>query len=561
MQWKKSLLILAFLILFYFIAFGLITLALLASVGLFLAGGLSWSSAFVAKSGLAVLAIASVVAYFHFLEARRTGAPYILRRLDARTPDLQDRYHFQFSNVVEEMRIAAGLPRVNAYVLPQFALNSLALILPDGTPGVVVTEGLLAECTRDELQAVVAHELAHISRGDAFYVTLVCSLANFLERWREALEPEETSPPQHGSFDRRGASPALLYLTVIFTSITMRLLTTLLSRERELLADAAAVEISRHPQALARALYKVNLKSSLIGDFGLAYSPLFIVAPGLTGESEGFFSRLFNSHPPLMKRVKLLARMAGLEPAHILRQVWEEKRLRQEARTVLRAEDEHKAKAVPTGEGPPSLARSSSGEENKTWLIQNPQGQWEGPFALEEMIFLTYFTPIKLVENVIEGVRARAREFPQIRLALDRLRQKKPIHPSKKDRCPRCHVPLNETFYEGVAIKVCPRCAGKLVNASKMERILLRQEFDFSPALLDKTRAYHEQFLANPIKTQRQKEKDARHFLCPVCGQRMVARPYNYQYFIPVDKCLGCGEIWFDADELETLQILIEKRI
>jgi Zn-finger nucleic acid-binding protein len=62
------------------------------------------------------------------------------------------------------------------------------------------------------------------------------------------------------------------------------------------------------------------------------------------------------------------------------------------------------------------------------------------------------------------------------------------------------------------------------------------------------------------VKKQRDKEKDARNITCPNCGYRMVARPYNYQYFVPVDKCLSCSKIWFDSDELEILQILIEKK-
>ena len=61
------------------------------------------------------------------------------------------------------------------------------------------------------------------------------------------------------------------------------------------------------------------------------------------------------------------------------------------------------------------------------------------------------------------------------------------------------------------------------------------------------------------MKKQRDKERDLHGITCPGCGYRMLARPYNYQYFIPVDKCLSCSKIWFDADELELLQILIEK--
>jgi len=499
-QWRKSLFIFIVLILFYFAAFALVTLAILASVTFFLASPLVWSAASLVKGAIAVFLVALGIALLHFHEARRTGASYILTRLQAQPPDPSDYYHYQFSNVVEEMRIACGLPKVKAYVLPQFAVNSAALVECDSTPSIIVTEGLLADLTRDELQAVVAHELAHISRGDAFSVTLVCSLANFLEKMREALEPEDKSPDEGAGQRKAGGPPALPYFAVIFSSLVMHLLSSLLSRERETLADAAAVEICRHPQALARALYKAHLKSSLIGDFGLAYSPLFIVAPGLTGESEGFFSRLFNSHPPLMKRVRLLAQMAGLEPADILRQVWEEKKRREKARTVL-------------------------------------------------------------VHHETEDIEARAREFPQIRLAIDERQKKGYLTPSPSGRCPRCHIPLSETFYEGVDIQACPRCRGKLVNASKMERILLRREFDFSADLIEKAKALREQFLLNPIKRQRIKEKEARGFTCPNCGYPLQPRPYNYQYFIPVDKCLACGAIWFEADELEILQVLVEKKI
>lgn len=102
------------------------------------------------------------------------------------------------------MRIASGLPQVNSYIIPSFAINSMALIESNGTPAVAVTEGLLADSTRDELQAVAAHELAHISRGDAFYVTLVCSLANFLEKIMEAIELEDTPPEDRTSSVRAG---------------------------------------------------------------------------------------------------------------------------------------------------------------------------------------------------------------------------------------------------------------------------------------------------------------------------------------------------------------------
>ncbi len=557
-QWKRSLPIFVALVLFYFLAIGLIALAAVASVGLFSPRLQFFSGPILGKFILGVLGTSLAIAVFHFFDARKFGAAYILKRLDARPPDDSDRYHKQLANTVEEIRLASGLPMVKTYVIPFFVINSLALVEADGTPAVAVTEGLLADCTRDELQAVAAHELAHVIRGDAFYVTLVCSLANFMEKIRAALEPEDVPAEDRGSSGRGGAPPVLVYVAVVFSSFVMHLLSMLLSREREILADASAAELNRNPTALARALYKAHLKSTFIGDFSLTYSPMFIVAPKLSSdEEERFFSRLFNSHPPVMRRIKLLAQMAGLSSAKIIEQVWKSRKMRETAQGVLLSFDEILTKADRSSEPRPW----PSPEADRAWLIQDASGKWQGPLELGELLRFSTFTPLKRVRNLQDDIEAPAREFSEVRRGLQRMGKKKPANPSLQDRCPRCGVPLAETFYEGVDIRSCRKCGGKLVEMAKMNRILLRKEYAFSEALLNKARNFRQQFLLNPVKKQRAKDKDARSLVCPSCGFRMIGRPYNYQYFIPVDKCLSCSRIWFDADELEILQILIEKKI
>lgn len=555
-QWQRSLVLFAVLILFYFLALGIIGLAVFLSVGVF-AVPRFLSGLFLTKLLLWVLGISVLIAVFHYYDARKFGAAYIVKRLEAQEPDLSDRYHKQLADTVEEMRIASGLPKVRSYVIPSFAINSLALVEADGTPAVAVTEGLLADCTRDEMQAVAAHELAHISRGDAFYVTLVCSLANFLEKLRAAMEPEDVPAEERMESGRGGAPPVLIYGAVSLTSFVMHLLCMLLSREREILADAAASEIGRNPASLARALYKAHLKSSFVGDFSLTYSPLFIIAPALSSDDEeDFWSRLFNSHPPLMKRIRLLAQQARLRPAQVIEQVWESQRMREEARGVVHSFEETSASV--SAEDAPGPAAAP--EAQKVWQLQDTSGKWQGPFGLEELVFLPYFSVLRRVRNVQEGVEAPAREFPQVRLGLQNLRLKKPVDSSRQNHCPRCRALLVDTFYEGVAVQACGRCGGKLVASSYVDRIILRREVAFSNALLAKAIDFRQQFLLNPVKKQRAKEQDAENLYCPSCGQRMLARPFNYQYFIPVDKCLACYKIWFDADELELLQILIEKK-
>jgi Zn-finger nucleic acid-binding protein len=185
---------------------------------------------------------------------------------------------------------------------------------------------------------------------------------------------------------------------------------------------------------------------------------------------------------------------------------------------------------------------------------------WEGPFTVAELLCRPRFSAIMRVRNTQEGIEARAREFPQIRLALHNLARKKPLTPGRQNLCPRCRIPLGEAFYEGVGIRVCGRCGGRLVDAAHVDRIVARREVDFSGPLREKARLFRERAARNPLKRQKIESALAADVPCPNCGYRMVARPYNYQYFVPVDKCLSCGKIWFDPDELEILQVLIEDR-
>jgi heat shock protein HtpX len=553
-QWKKSLFLIVILFLFYFFAFGFISATLIAIFSLILADKVFPSGTFLTDFLLINASVAVIVASFHYYDAKKNGARYILKRMRAQPPDSSDRYHQRFVNTVEEIRFASGMPEVTPLIIPDFAINSMALISSDDTPMVMVTEGLLAECTRDEIQAVAAHELAHVIRGDTFYITLVCSLANFFERIREALEPKYEVRGNVYAQQEGGAGPPLLYLAVTISSIIMRLLSTLISREREILADAVGVELSRNPRALARAIYKAHLKNSFVGDFNLTYSPLFIVPPESRGNGEGFFSRIFNSHPPLMKRIKLLSDMIKTAPAAIIEEVWEIHRIREKARTTLFSREESiKGKDITAQE-----TEEPSPEAPKIWAIRDSKGNWQGPISIEELLFIRFFTPMILIRNIQEGIESPAREFPQIRNALRNLFRKKPINPARRNRCPRCHKPLGDSHYEGVSIKICRRCGGKLIDSGVMERILTRKEVGFSKHLTSKAKEFREKFILNPFLAIKVNLKKSSKIFCPNCGSRMIPRPYTYQYVIPVDKCLSCYKIWFDADELEILQILTE---
>jgi Zn-finger nucleic acid-binding protein len=362
------------------------------------------------------------------------------------------------------------------------------VIEADGTPAVAVTEGLLAEFTRDELEAVAAHEIAHIARGDAFYLTFICAMSNFFERIREMAEParEEADGPGTRQAQTGGSIVAAFAALSLFV---VRMLGVLVSRERELLADAAAVELGRSPAALARAIYKADIHNSFVGDFNRTYGPLFIVPPksktsSTAGDGAG---RWTSTHPPVARRMAVLAEMAHTTPEAVIAQISDMGRDREKAKLVFPAYEEiHHGAAAPSGPLP------GTGEENV-------------------------------------GL------------------------------CPRCRIPLAETLYEGVPVRICRQCLGKLVDQDVMDRILARTEIGFSPALVRKAEEFRQKLKRNPLPSQKRMDRAQNPAPCPACGYRLALRPYNYQYFVPVDRCLSCGRIWFDADELEILQILVEQ--
>ncbi len=500
--------------------------------------------------------LALVLALFQYLDARKNGAAHILRQMGAQAADPHDRYHKMFIDTVDEVRIAAGLPAIGCYVLPSLAINALAVIESGGTPAMAVTEGLLAESTRDEVLAVAAHETAHIVRGDTFFITLACSLADTFERLWDTLTPDEENPEPPvvpGTRAVQGGS-GFLGVAAGLSYVVLRLLSTLISRHREYLADAAAVELSRDPEALARVIYKAKLKNSFVGDFSLTYSPLLIVPSDPLSENEGLRGRLFSTHPPLMTRVERLAGQARKSAPDIVRQVWDIQQNRKDHQRLLESEEEFQRDV-----------RGRSGAENaplgadKVWFVSNDKGQWLGPLTLTELIQNPYFLLSRRVRNAQEGIEAVASEFSVVREAARKAGGRRRARGEGRGLCPRCHVPLGDHFYEGVPVKICGRCLGKLVDGRLVERILARREFAFSPELLKKAEVVRERFLTNPIKAQKRKDVECPPADCPACGYRMSSRPYNYQYFLPVEKCLSCSKIWFDADELEILQVLVEK--
>ena len=555
-QKRLSLLSFGLLFIFYFFTTGIISAAFLLGLGLFVSDLQFWGSQFFLRYVLILLLVTAFLTFLNFWQARKSGANFILNRLQAYPPQDDDRYHLSFQNVLEEISLASGLPAVKGYIIPSLNINSFSIIDRDNRPAVGVTEGLLAEVSRDELQAVVAHEVAHIKRGDTYLLTLVCSLASFYEKLVNSLEREREglSPDILYARSRQETIHPLLYLASSISLLLVNFLSVLISRQRELLADATAVELGRDPVALARVIYKAHVANSFLGDFSL-YTPLFLVPPDSREITESFWDKLFNTHPPVMKRLRLLTSMAHKSISEMLSEIKEQEQKREKARIMAQATEEM-AGAKPEKNSISELP--STREEDKVWMVRKAGGGWEGPFSINSLLALPFFSPGIRVKNIRENIEGRAGNFAVIRKGMYNLWQQRAIDSRQENNCPRCQVELVETYYEGVKIKKCLHCQGKLIPLAAMEKIFARHEIGFSPQLKEKSKKIKQEIVS--MATLKRKPPAKQALFCPQCGLQMAVKPYSYQYLFPVHKCFHCGLIWFEADDLETLQCLVEQK-
>jgi heat shock protein HtpX len=227
-------------------------------------------------------------------------------------------------NVVEEMAIASGLPRPTIWIVPDKDPNAFATGIAVDQAHVAVTEGLLSTLNRDELQGVVAHEMAHIRNHDVKLMTLLAALVGVM-----ALIADGTRRfIWYGGMGRRrggrgggkkgggGALIAFLLIawifSVILAPIVSRLLALGVSRKREFLADATAAQFTRNPAGLAAALRKIEDAVEPTRAIKRGTAHLCIADPigkKLT-HKQSLVANLLATHPPMAVRIARLKAMA-----------------------------------------------------------------------------------------------------------------------------------------------------------------------------------------------------------------------------------------------------------
>jgi heat shock protein HtpX len=241
------------------------------------------------------------------------GAALVLASVHARRLQPDSDRHRMVLDVIQEMTIAARMPPIKAYVMPDPAPNAFATGRDPAHSYICVTQGLIDQMDREELQGVLGHEMAHIRNYDirtmmmiAVLIGGIALLADFVYWGGVADDHDEDS----------GGN--LLAIAVIVLAVLAPILSQLLamavSRQREYLADASAVEFTRNPRALTRALEHLATIEAPVKNASRGTAHLFIINP-LEGvnqqDKEGWLDNLLSTHPPLQRRIERLRAMGG----------------------------------------------------------------------------------------------------------------------------------------------------------------------------------------------------------------------------------------------------------
>jgi heat shock protein HtpX len=206
--------------------------------------------------------------------------------------------------IVENLVKKADLPMPNLYIIPQQQANAFATGRDPDHAAVAVTKGLMQYLNRDEIEAVLAHELGHIKNRDILIATIAAVLASVVSYIAQmafffAPSQDEDSP-----------SPLVGLLMIIIAPIAATIIQLAISRQREFLADSTAAELVGSGKPLINALETIHdtVKRAPAQDMNPAFASMYIGNP--LGNAGAWFSKLFSTHPPLEERVENLRKYA-----------------------------------------------------------------------------------------------------------------------------------------------------------------------------------------------------------------------------------------------------------
>ena len=263
------------------------------------------------NSGIWGVTVAMIIGFIYALTMIFQSTEIVMSMNGAREVDRNEEpvlYH-----VVEDMAMVAQIPMPRVYVIDDSGLNAFATGSNPQNAAVAATSGLLEIMNREELEAVIGHEVSHIRNLDiristiavalASAITLLSSMAGRMMWWGGASRSRRSN-------DRDGGGIEVILLVISLLAIVLAPLAATLvqlaiSRQREFLADASSVELTRNPQGMINALLKLDNSQPMSHHVDDASSALYINDP----QKPGFLKKLFYTHPPISERIERLKNM------------------------------------------------------------------------------------------------------------------------------------------------------------------------------------------------------------------------------------------------------------
>jgi len=262
----------------------------------------------------AVLAITITFVLAYLLIAWLFSAQAALSMVKARPADGPE--FSELRSVVEQMAIAAGIPVPSVYVVDDPAPNAFATGRSPKRAAITVTTGLLATMSTRELRGVIAHETGHIVNRDIAVTTIAVLAVGAIA----VIAQIGIHIGFFGGGRRNEAAGAMLIVGLVLYAIAVpagMLLKAALSRKREGMADATAVELTREPAGIRSALEKLEADTTVITRPSAATAHLWIESPLERSKENGIqgaFGRMMDTHPPLSERIAILRGIEGLDP-------------------------------------------------------------------------------------------------------------------------------------------------------------------------------------------------------------------------------------------------------
>ena len=263
------------------------------------------------NSGIWGVTVAMIIGLIYALTMIFQSTEIVMSMNGAREVDRNEEpvlYH-----VVEDMAMVAQIPMPRVYVIDDAGLNAFATGSNPQNAAVAATSGLLEIMNREELEAVIGHEVSHIRNLDiristiavalASAITLLSSMAGRMMWWGGASRSRRSNDRDGGGLEI--ILLVLSLLAIVLAPLAATLVQLAISRQREFLADASSVELTRNPQGMINALLKLENSQPMTHHVDDASSALYINDP----QKRGFLKKLFYTHPPISERIERLKHM------------------------------------------------------------------------------------------------------------------------------------------------------------------------------------------------------------------------------------------------------------